>query len=169
MDAIRTLTLGVAVFLLIGKTVAAGGPAFTPQVRELTQQYARAVGQCQLHAPSTSVGREACPRVEAFAKQLRTAGWDPVQTTKQLFDECNRFGSAYQLAAISRDNRQPPASALKTLKAEKWIRIEEPGLKSIVNTVYFQDWASRLLPLELAHAVETDCRYGPDPRWQPLK
>ncbi|WLW59853.1 hypothetical protein RA224_21800 [Achromobacter aegrifaciens] len=88
---------------------------------------------------------------------------------KQLFDGCNRFGSAYHLAAITRDNRQPPESALKTLKAEKWLRIEEPGLKSIVNTVYFQDWAVRLLPLELAHAVETDCRYGPDPKWQPLK
>ena len=169
MDRVRTLALGTATFLLIGNAVAAGGPAFTPQVREITQQYARAVGQCQLHAPSSAVGRDACPRVEAYAKQLRTAGWDPSQATKQLFDGCNRFGSAYQLAAISRDNRQPPESALKTLKAEKWIRIEEPGLKSIINTVYFQDWALRHTPLGLAQAVEKDCRYGADPKWKPLQ
>lgn len=148
---------------------AANDPAFTPQVRQLTQQYARAVGQCELHGASTAVGQEACPRVDEYAKKLKAAGWEPSTATERLFDGCNRFGTAYHLAAITRDNRQPPETALRTLKAEKWLRIEEPGLKSIINTVYFQDWAIRLLPLELTHAVEADCRYGPDPKWKPLK
>lgn len=169
MYSTKTLVLSAAACLLMGSATAADGPAFTRKVRELTQQYARAVGQCQLHTPNTAVGREACPRIEAYAKQLRTAGWDPAQATKQLFEGCNRFGSAYQLAAISRDNRQPPESALKTLKAEEWMRIAEPGLKSIINTVYFQEWAARLTPLGLAQVVEEDCRYGADPKWKPLK
>jgi hypothetical protein len=168
MGRIKVLAFAAIATCLFGEVSAAEGLAFNPQVRQLTQQYARAVGQCQLHGASTEVGREACPRVDEYAKKLKVAGWEAKAATEHLFNGCSRFGSAYQLAAIARDNRQPPDTALKSLKAENWLRIEEPGLKNIINTVYFQDWAIRLLPLELAHSVEKDCRYGPDPRWKPL-
>lgn len=169
MGRIKVLAFAAIATCLFGEVSAAEGLAFNPQVRQLTQQYARAVGQCQLHGASTEVGREACPRVDEYAKKLKEAGWEAKAATEHLFNGCSRFGSAYQLAAIARENRQPPDTALKSLKAENWLRIEEPGLKSIINTVYFQDWATRLLPLELAHSVEKDCRYGPDPRWKPLQ
>lgn len=142
---------------------------FTPEIRGLTQKYARASGQCEIHASSSEVGRAACPKSKEYANALAAAGWDPQSARKQLFDGCSRFGSAYQLAAIARDNRQAPETALRSLQAEKWLRIDEPGLKSIINTAYFQDWAIRLAPLALAHGVETECRYGPDQSWQPLK
>lgn len=152
---------------VIGRPASA--QEFSAEVKNLTRQYARVFGQCQLHAPNTAVGQEACPQVAGYEQRLRKLGWDPQQAKARLFDGCTRFGSAYQLAAISRANREPPESALKRLLSDKTLRITDPVLKSIVNTVYFEDWALRLTPLELGLTARDACRYGEDPKWQPLK
>lgn len=147
---------------------AVNGPAFTPKVRQVTQQYARAVNEC-MYSPYPAVARKACSQVEVYAKKLKATGWEARLAARHIFDLCNRVASAYEQAAGARDITLPPGLILTQLKASQWLRIDEPELKSIINTAYFQDRAVRLAPAELANVMEMDCRYGPDPKWQPLK
>lgn len=150
-----------------GSTFAA---ALTPkQAHELVQQYARSQGLCSTHGAGSKIANEECPRVAEYEKKLTAAGMDPQGAVRQLFDGCRRYSSAYMLASISRDNRQPPTDALARLKAEKWLNVDEQTLKNVVNTTYFEAWAVALPSQQLTRAVENDCRYGPDPRWQPIK
>ncbi|WPQ34347.1 hypothetical protein [Achromobacter xylosoxidans] len=154
----------------VAGSAVAGQAGLTPkQTHELVQQYARSQGLCSTHGAGSKIANEECPRVAEFEKKLTAAGLDPREALSRLFDGCRRYSSAYMLASISRDNRQPPASALAQLKAEKWLKVDEKTLKSVVNTTYFEPWALALPSQQLTRAVDYDCRYGPDPRWQPLR
>ncbi len=160
----------VVVLWGLGAHAVAGNSALTPQqTHELVQQYARSQGLCSTHGAGSKIANEECPRVAEYEKKLTAAGLNPGEALSRLFDGCRRYSSAYMLASISRDNRQPPASALAQLKAEKWLKVDEKTLKSVVNTTYFEPWALALPSQQLTRAVDYDCRYGPDPRWQPLK
>jgi hypothetical protein len=158
-----------AVLLVVVGTSAASAAEFTREVRELSQKYVRASGQCSLHARTSPIGSRACASAPIYAKALDEKGWGAQEAKEVLFSECRQRASANQLAAIYRDTRRSPEEALALIRQEKWIKGSDAYLKQTVNVVYFERDLAGMTPMQILKGVQDACSYGPDPDWKPLE
>ncbi|CAB3711875.1 hypothetical protein CEY09_30135 [Achromobacter marplatensis] len=158
-----------AVLLAVVGTSAASAAEFTREVRELSQKYMRASGQCSLHAAPSPIGSRACSAAPVYAKALGEKGWDVQKARETLAGECRQRASANQLAAIYRDTGRTPADAFALIRQEKWIKASDAYLKQTVNVVYFERDLAGMSPMQILKGVQDACLYGPDPDWKPLQ
>lgn len=165
---LREWALATALLAVVG-TSSVSAAEFTREVRELSQKYVRASGQCSLHATTSPIGSRACASAPIYAKALAENGWGAQEAKEALFAECRQRASANQLAAIYRDTRRSPEEAFALIRQEKWIKASDAYLKQTVNVVYFERDLAAMTPMEILRGVQDACLYGQDPDGTPLE